>query len=90
MHVKRVLSSYEKVYIYGGSYMEYIVGKSGKDNALEAVSEACKGLSNPKLILFSSEVRRFADLTKEMRNAFPNSLIIGTTTYVGLSGEGVF
>ncbi len=70
--------------------MEYIIGKSRKQQGKQAVLEATAGMKQPKLILFFSEADNFPLYTLEMKEQFPESIIIGSTTFVGLCKEGAY
>ncbi|HWR40912.1 MAG TPA: FIST N-terminal domain-containing protein [Patescibacteria group bacterium] len=70
--------------------MKYKIGKSSCKDALKAIQEATVGLQTPKLIWFTSGVPEFAEYSKVMKAAFPNSIIIGTTTYAAFCKDGAF
>lgn len=70
--------------------MKYRIGRSRKQQEEQAVKEATEGLVNPKLILFFSEADNFTKYTVDMKNLFPDSIIIGSTTFVGLCKEGAY
>ncbi|MGN6715113.1 FIST signal transduction protein [Anaerocolumna jejuensis] len=70
--------------------MEYRIGRSRKNQGKEAVKEAVEGLENPNLILFFSDTDNFTEYTIEMKRLFPESIIIGSTTFVGLCREGAY
>lgn len=70
--------------------MRYKIGRSSSSDFDEAVSEAAKGLTEPKLIIFFSDVGRFERYTEKIRAKFKNSIILGSTTYAGFCKEGAF
>ena len=70
--------------------MNYKIGRSASSDYKQAVSEASAGLKNPKLILFFSGVEEFAGFTTEMKLLFPDSIIMGATTFVSLCKEGAY
>ena len=70
--------------------MDYKIGRSSKSDSKQAVTEAAAGLNKPKLVLFFSGVDRFEDYTREMKLAFPDSIVMGATTFVGLCKEGAY
>jgi hypothetical protein len=70
--------------------MNYKIGKSTKRDMKEAVDEAVSGLTNPKFILFLSDVERFNDYTEVIKQKFNNSLILGITSFAGFCKEGAY
>lgn len=70
--------------------MDYRIGKSSKRDTKDSVAEATAGLKNPKLVLFFSGVAEFEEYSKEIKVLFPNSIIIGSTTFVGLCKSGAY
>lgn len=70
--------------------MNYKILRSSKNDAKEAVIEATMGLKSPKLILFFSGTEHFKEYTIEMKKNFQTSIIIGSTTYVGICNDGAF
>ncbi len=70
--------------------MDYKIGKSSQKDSRQAVSEAAAGLINPKLVLFFSGVDGFEDYTREMKLTFPDSIIMGATTFAGFCKEGAY
>lgn len=70
--------------------MEYIIGKSNKRQANEAVAEAARELKNPKLIFVFSGIDSFEECHKELSVKYPDSIVIGASTYVGLCRDGAF
>lgn len=70
--------------------MNYTVGKSSNSNFNESISEATMGLKTPKLILFFSNVDPFEEYTIKMKDKFPNSIIIGSTTFAGFCKDGAY
>ena len=70
--------------------MKYKIGKSTQKDAKQAIEEAAGGLKEPKLILFYSGVEQFEAYTIEMKKMFPDSIIMGSTTYVSLCKEGAY
>jgi hypothetical protein len=74
----------------GRKKVKYSIGKSVEDDPIKAVDEATKGIRNPKLIIFFSGVTHFEEYTKEIKRAFPDSISMGTTTFVSLCKEGAY
>lgn len=70
--------------------MKYKVGKSFKTNLKEGVLEATTGFTSPKLVLFFSDVEHFEAYTKEMKDRFKNSILIGSSTFAGFCKEGAY
>ena len=70
--------------------MKYKIGKSTQIDAKQAIREAAGELKEPRLILFYSSVEHFEAYTIEMKKMFPNSMIMGSTTYVSLCKEGAY
>lgn len=70
--------------------MEYKIGRSSNQQIEGAIREATLGLREPKLIMFFSDVEHFEAYTSELKKAFPESMIMGATTFVGLCKEGAF
>ena len=70
--------------------MNYKIGRSAKDNLVEAVEDAVRGLVTPKLILYFSEARNFEEYTKILKSKFPNSIVIGATTFAGFCRDGSY
>lgn len=70
--------------------MKYQIGKSTKRESYDAVKEATANMQNPKLVLFFSGVEEFESYSKEVKRVFPDSIVMGSTTFVGLCKEGAF
>ena len=70
--------------------MDYKIGRSSKRDSKQAVSEAAAGLNNPKLVLFFSGVDGFEDYTREMKLIFPDSIVMGATTFAGFCKAGAY
>lgn len=70
--------------------MDYKMGQSSNSNVKEAVREATSVLKNPKLILFFSRVESFEEYTKEIKNLFPDSIILGATSIVEICKKGAY
>lgn len=70
--------------------MNHKVGKSSKSNLKEAVAEATMGLKSPKLLIFFSDVQHFEDYTKEIKEKFSDSIILGATTFAGFCKDGAY
>ena len=70
--------------------MKYNVGKSEKNSISEAIEEATRGFNEPKLIIFSSDIKSFEEYTKQLYLKFPTATIIGTSTYISLCNEGAY
>ncbi|MEO3945810.1 FIST N-terminal domain-containing protein [Gorillibacterium sp. CAU 1737] len=70
--------------------MKYSVGRSSKLDIKEAVAEATRGLSSPKLLLFFSAVPQFEKANEEIKENFPDSVLLGSTTFAGFCKEGAF
>ena len=70
--------------------MEYKIGRSNQRQAKDAVNEAVRGFGKPKLILAFSGVDQFEECHKELAARFPDSVVMGASTYVGLCADGAF
>ena len=70
--------------------MKYFIGKSSKRDGKEAVTEAIKTFKNPKLILFFTGVEMFETCTQSIKEAFPNSMTIGATTFATFCKDGAY
>lgn len=70
--------------------MKYKIGKSDSKIAGAAIEEVTAGLATPKLIWFTSGVDEFTGYTKALRQKFPDSIIVGTTTFAAFCREGAF
>lgn len=70
--------------------MEYIVGKSEKNSIGEGIEEATRKFNNPKLIIFSSDIKNFEEYTTQLYLKFPKATVIGTSTYVSLCKDGAY
>lgn len=71
--------------------MRHYVGYSEKKKAQEAVEDSSRDLStqSPSLILFASDIERFQEFTDLFHQRFPSSEVLGATTYVSLTKQGV-
>lgn len=70
--------------------MEYKIGRSNQRQAKDAVDEAVRGLRKPKLIMAFSGIDQFEEYQKELAARFPDSIVMGASTYVGLCVDGAF
>ena len=70
--------------------MNYKIGKSSNKDAVLAIQEATVGLKTPKLIWFTAGVDSFISYTKQLKQTFPNSIIVGVTTFAAFCKEGSF
>lgn len=70
--------------------MEYNIGRSSNRQAKDAVSEAVKSFKRPKLIVAFAGIDQFEECHKELAARFPDSIVIGASTYVGLCAQGAF
>ncbi len=63
---------------------------SDDSNPKLAIQEISMQMENsaPALIMFFSSIQNFAFYTEELTKLYPNTEIIGTTTYVALSSKG--
>ena len=71
---------------------DYIGIGEGK-NIEQAISNATKGLENPKLVIFICDYDKFDQVTKSLHDKYSNSNVIGMTGYAfsksGMLSEGV-
>lgn len=69
-----------------------IIALSSSSNQDEALSEVLSQLETkcvkPKLILIFSEYKIFAYCSKKIYEAYPDSIVIGSTTYISFCSEG--
>lgn len=70
--------------------MRYKIGRSSNKDALQAMQEATAGLKAPKLLWFTSGVQDFAVYTETLKAAFPNSIVVGVTTFAAFCKDGAF
>lgn len=70
--------------------MKYKIGRSSNNQVECAIKEATLDFKEPKLIVFFSGVENFEAYTKEFKDIFPNTMIMGATTFVGLCKDGAF
>ncbi len=70
--------------------MKYKIASSKNQNASLAIQEATAELRNPKLIVFFSGVDQFEEIAKKMKDAFPEAITMGATTFAGFCKEGAF
>lgn len=69
--------------------MRYYIGESAKTDLEQAVKEATASFQSPKLILFFSGTERFEDYTKALYQKFPDSIVVGSTTFAAFCKSGV-
>ena len=69
-----------------------LVLQSSKADPYEALSEVCSIINSngavPQLIIFSSNYKPFDIFSGEMHKSFPDTVVMGTTSYVGMSSAG--
>ena len=74
----------------GDTYMvKTKIGKGLSNNLQEAVNEATKDFVDPKLIIYNTSKGRFEEFSKLLHNKFPNSVIVGASTYKEISKDGL-
>lgn len=70
--------------------MEYTIAKSSKSDVTQALLEVSAQIKTPKLILFFSGVEKFQQHTQQLYSKYPDSIIIGSTTFAGFCKEGAY
>ena len=65
------------------------VGRGISNNLQEAVNEATKDFVNPKLIIYNTSKGRFEEISKLLYNKFPNSIVVGASTYKEICKDGI-
>lgn len=75
----------------GGRWkMDYKIGRSAAKPVQSAVDSACQGMTEPKFVWFTTTVDAFRETTEKMRQRFPRSIVMGTTSIAAFSHEGIF
>ena len=64
------------------------VGRGISNNLQEAVNEATKDFVNPKLIIYNTSKGKFEEISKLLYNKFPNSIVVGASTYKEICKDG--
>lgn len=70
--------------------MNYKIARSSQSNVQTAIKEATAELISPQLILFFSGVDDFPEIAKEIKNKYPDSITMGSTTFAAFCKEGAF
>ncbi|WKY46513.1 FIST N-terminal domain-containing protein [Eubacteriaceae bacterium ES3] len=70
--------------------MNYRIGFSNNSQPELALSEACRELRHPKLVLYFSGVEDFPEYTKRISEQFPEAITMGATTFAAFCKDGAY
>lgn len=70
--------------------MDYKIGRSSAMPVDSAINNACREMTSPKFVWFTTAVGAFRETTEKMHQRFPNSVVMGTTSIAAFSHEGIF
>ena len=68
--------------------MKYVTGHSSNMDFFCAVEEATRELHNPKVIIYTSTLELFPDITKEIQSRYPECVTAGVTSYITFTEAG--
>jgi FIST N domain./FIST C domain. len=73
----------------GGDLMKVATGYSNADSVAYVMEEACRDLPDfPQLIIFFSDSGKFAELSREIHVRYPETTVIGASTFGSFSKHG--
>ncbi len=71
----------------------YKIAFSDRENCSDAVSDVIKAINSeetePTFLIFTSAISDFSFFTEELKKSYPSAEIIGSTSYINFSSEGI-